>query len=102
MTSPLQPGENNSDERLRYAPRWARGPQPAANANAPPAAGGHFPRPAPIATHVTEIAPSPHPLDGSVAIARLRQSLETRPVPEPAVPEEARPRLGKLAYLAAA
>jgi hypothetical protein len=102
MTTPFQPGENNSDERLRYAPRWARGPQPAANANAPPAAGGNFPRPAPIATHVTEIAPSPHPLDGSVAIARLRQSLETRPVPEPAVPEEARPRLGKLAYLAAA
>jgi len=35
MSSPVQPDDGNRDERLRYAPRWARGHRPPDNANVP-------------------------------------------------------------------
>jgi len=110
MSAPIQP-DDNRDERLRYAPRWAREPRPDnTNVVTPPAE--RFRNTPSITPRVVDTNPNlpravdfdEEPFEGDVAIKqlRLRQSLEPRPVPEPPMLETAGPRFGMFGRFAVA
>jgi hypothetical protein len=120
MSSPFQPDDNGRDERLRYAPRWARDQRSADDdAGAPPppmdrpidrlrgavqgpAAAPRVPEAGQSLSRAVDFDEEPFEGDVAVKQLRLRQSLEPRPVPEPPLLERPGPRFGMFARFAVA